>query len=62
MHEKQFLRSLVSDKINLTTLFYRVLHELLEAWPLVPVDYALQLLHYEYPDDNVHAYAVRCLR
>ena len=38
------------------------LHELVSRWPLIPVESAIQLLDYAYPDERVHEYAVRCLR
>ncbi|XP_059138757.1 phosphatidylinositol 4,5-bisphosphate 3-kinase catalytic subunit delta isoform-like [Physella acuta] len=34
---------------------------LLQTWPNLPVDYALEILDYEYPDHNVREFAVRCL-
>ncbi|KAK0061228.1 phosphatidylinositol 4 5-bisphosphate 3-kinase catalytic subunit delta isoform-like isoform X2 [Biomphalaria pfeifferi] len=34
---------------------------LLQIWKPLPVDYALEILDYEYPDRNVREFAVRCL-
>uniref|UniRef100_A0A0B6ZC56 phosphatidylinositol 3-kinase n=1 Tax=Arion vulgaris TaxID=1028688 RepID=A0A0B6ZC56_9EUPU len=34
---------------------------LLQAWPTLPVDYALEILDFEYPDHNVREFAVKCL-
>lgn len=34
---------------------------LLQIWPHLPVDYALEILDYEYPDHNVRYFAVQCL-
>ncbi|RUS84646.1 hypothetical protein EGW08_007566, partial [Elysia chlorotica] len=34
---------------------------LLQIWPHLPVDYALEILDYEYPDHNVRHFAVMCL-
>lgn len=38
------------------------LSQLLDRWPTLPVEKALQLLDYAYPDENVRKFAVRCLR
>ncbi|XP_023328992.1 phosphatidylinositol 4,5-bisphosphate 3-kinase catalytic subunit beta isoform isoform X3 [Eurytemora carolleeae] len=40
----------------------RDLHDLLERWPRVPVECALQLLDQSYPDQRVHDFAVQSLR
>ena len=40
----------------------RDLHDLLERWPRVPVECALQLLDQSYPDEKVHDFAVQSLR
>ncbi|XP_059078692.1 phosphatidylinositol 4,5-bisphosphate 3-kinase catalytic subunit beta isoform-like isoform X2 [Tigriopus californicus] len=40
----------------------RILNELLTRWPLLPIEKALQLLDYAYPDENVRRFAVKCLR
>lgn len=37
------------------------LHNLLRAWPIIELQYALQLLDHKYPDERVHEYAVKCL-
>jgi len=37
------------------------LHQLLASWPEIPLEKALHLLDYAYPDERVHEYAVRCL-
>ena len=42
--------------------FFRDLHDLLERWPRVPVECALQLLDQSYPDQRVHDFAVQSLR
>ena len=34
---------------------------LIQIWPKLPVDYALEILDYEYPDTNVRFFAVNCL-
>lgn len=34
---------------------------LLQTWPHLTVDYALEILDFEYPDHNVREFAVRCL-
>ncbi|XP_012943910.1 phosphatidylinositol 4,5-bisphosphate 3-kinase catalytic subunit beta isoform [Aplysia californica] len=34
---------------------------LLQTWPTLPVDFALEILDYEYPDRNVREFAVKCL-
>eukprot|EP00092_Neocalanus_flemingeri_P011672 GFUD01012577.1.p1 GENE.GFUD01012577.1~~GFUD01012577.1.p1 ORF type:complete len:1133 (+),score=268.09 GFUD01012577.1:126-3524(+) len=39
----------------------RELHALLTRWPIIPMENALQLLDYAYPDERVHEYAVKCL-
>lgn len=38
------------------------IHRLLEFWPLLPAENALQLFDYAYPDEYVRKYAVKCLR
>ena len=38
------------------------LHSLLRSWPVIELQYALQLLDHKYPDERVHEYAVKCLR
>lgn len=38
------------------------LSQLLDRWPLLKPERALQLLDYAYPDSNVRSFAVRCLR
>ena len=38
------------------------LHSLLERWPVLPAERALQLLDYAYPDEYVRRFAVKCLR
>ena len=38
------------------------LHSILRRWPLLPVERALQLLDYAYPDRVVRKFAVTCLR
>jgi len=37
------------------------LRSLLERWPVLPPEDALQLLDYAYPDEAVRTFAVRCL-
>ena len=39
----------------------RELHSLLTKWPIIPMENALQLLDYAYPDERVHEYVVKCL-
>ena len=34
---------------------------LLQMWPTLPIEYALEILDHEYPDRNVRAFAVKCL-
>lgn len=38
------------------------LHRLLETWPLLSPENALQLFDYAYPDEHVRKFAVKCLR
>ena len=38
------------------------LNRLLERWPALEPERALQLLDYAYPDEPVRRFAVRCLR
>ena len=38
------------------------IHRLIESWPALPPETALQLFDYAYPDENVRRFAVRCLR
>ena len=38
------------------------LNALLSRWPVLPVERALQLLDYAYPDEHVRKFAVMCLR
>lgn len=38
------------------------LHKLIEVWPLLPPEKALQLFDYAYPDEHVRKFAVRCWR
>ena len=37
------------------------MHALLQCWPLIPPEQALELLDYKYPENEVREYAVRCL-
>ena len=37
------------------------LHGLIEKWPLLPPENALQLFDYAYPDEHVRKFAVNCL-
>ena len=37
------------------------LHRMLRKWPLIPFQFALQLLDYSYPDERVHEFAIKCL-
>ena len=34
---------------------------LLESWPHLQVDYALELLDFDFPDYHVRKFAVKCL-
>ena len=34
---------------------------MVRSWPVIPLQYALQLLDHKYPDERVHEYAVKCL-
>ena len=34
----------------------------MRSWPVIPLQYALQLVDHKYPDERVHEYAVKCLR
>ena len=43
-------------------VLYRRFHRLLLKWPAIPVEYAIQLLDYDCPDERVHEFAVHCLR
>lgn len=46
-------------------LIYREVAEataLIQQWPKLPVEKALELLDYAYADQNVRNFAVRCLR
>ena len=38
------------------------LHSILRRWPILPVERALELLDYAYPDQVVRRFAVSCLR
>lgn len=46
------------------TIFHQVLElaDLLQRWPILNFEEALQLLDYAYPDENVRKFAVQCLR
>lgn len=48
------------DYTNQNQVF--ALHALLERWPVLPAERALQLLDYAYPDEFVRRFAVKCLR
>lgn len=41
-------------------MFFQMM-DLLERWPLLPVERALELLDYAYADQEVRKFAVRCL-